>query len=61
MFIDAHLLEIQGGPLGFGQIILRGEFGLSENLGGPFFMNCCIIMTDFFDLSPSPPLPFVQL
>ncbi len=57
--IDAHQLEIKGrGSLGFGQILLRGYLGLSENLGGPLFR----VLLHFYDqicwpLTPPPPPP----
>jgi hypothetical protein len=31
------VVEIEGVPKGFGQILFRGYLGLSENIGGPLY------------------------
>ncbi len=49
----------EGGPLGVGQILLRGHLGLSENLGAPLFS--CFYDQTFQTLTPHPPPPRVYL
>ena len=52
--IDAQSLEIQGGPWGFGQILLKGLLAVIKKSGGS---PCCVLL-NFYDQIYKPyPLP----
>jgi hypothetical protein len=55
--IDAQLLEIQGSPWGFGQILLRGVLGVVRKFRGSPFSCLLHFYVTIFQTVPTLPLP----